>query len=156
MGFVLTECLCTTCVQFPQKTKEGLISAWIGGTYHISSTRKTLFFSFDRVSLCSPGFSGTHFVDQASLCLLSTETKNENHHAWLGKHILYNTPGCSPFMAADPNFYYLNSLRGVCVYVCVCVCVYLCLCLCMYVFKLFNQSDCGKIKLESLFSDFFR
>jgi hypothetical protein len=28
-----------------------------------------LLFSQDRVSLCSPGYSGTHFVDQAGLKL---------------------------------------------------------------------------------------
>jgi hypothetical protein len=52
------------------------------------------FFGFlvfrDRVSLCSPGCPGIHFVDQAGLelrihlpCLPSAGIKGVRHHAWL-------------------------------------------------------------------------
>jgi hypothetical protein len=34
---------------------------------HIHKVKKNFFFFRDRVSLCSPGCPGTHFVDQAGL-----------------------------------------------------------------------------------------
>jgi hypothetical protein len=42
----------------------------------------------DRISLCSPGCPGTHFVDQAGLKLPSNGIKGEHHHARLAPAVL--------------------------------------------------------------------
>jgi hypothetical protein len=53
--------------------------------------QSSIFAFQDRVSLCSPGFPGTHSVDQASLELSDPPAsasqvlglKGEHHHDWL-------------------------------------------------------------------------
>jgi hypothetical protein len=40
-----------------------------------------VFFPRDRVSLCSPGCPGTHFVDSGSLCFSNAGIKGVCHHA---------------------------------------------------------------------------
>ena len=61
---------------------------------HWALDQHLLFFGWgggrDRVSLCSPGCPGTHFVDQAGLelCLPSTGIKGVRHHARHGQHLL--------------------------------------------------------------------
>jgi hypothetical protein len=54
----------------------------------MSADNGTFFFFWDRVSLCSPGCPGTHFVDQAGLELLSAGIKGVRHHAQLGNRTL--------------------------------------------------------------------
>lgn len=47
-----------------------------------------LIYFWDKVSFCSPGWPGIHYIDQvdlkfkrpACLCLLSDETEGECHH----------------------------------------------------------------------------
>jgi hypothetical protein len=51
---------CVLCIQ-PGTSGPGMVPPIF------SSSLLTFFFSRDRVSLCSPGCLGTHFVDQAGL-----------------------------------------------------------------------------------------
>jgi hypothetical protein len=78
-------------------------STYSFGVYHVGMFDFLLFFSYfrfqDRVSLCSPGCPGTHFVDQAGL-----ELRNPPASAFqvLGLKACATIPGmeCLIFKAA--------------------------------------------------------
>jgi hypothetical protein len=81
-------------------------------------------FFRDRVSLCSPGCPGTHFVDQAG-----HELRNPPASA---SRVL-GLKACATTAWLPILIFCIHMLTDLfllhCVYVCVCVCVYVCVCM---------------------------
>jgi hypothetical protein len=78
---------------------EGVWPKWCGPSCFLEVLLLTFFFSWDRVSLYSPGCPGTHFVDQAGLKLRNPPASA----SWvLGLKVCATTPGsASYFLIAE-------------------------------------------------------
>jgi hypothetical protein len=79
-----------------------------------------IHFFRDRISLHSPGYPGTHYVDQASLkfqgatclCLLSAGIKGKSHYTWL-LHIIICAGVCGWLLVLCGNSEFKDAV-GAC------------------------------------------
>jgi hypothetical protein len=107
----------------------------------------SLFFGggrgFDRVSLCSPGCPGTHFVDQAGLelrnlpasashpgafpCLSGQKRcpQDPANESWLKQPLIHFASNCLFFIKVLPSVFSHCLSVSLSLSVCVCVCVFL-------------------------------
>lgn len=83
--FCLSEILCV--LGSSTGACAGVVSALLTELYS-QALIYDLCLSFETSSLCNPAYPGTHFVDQAGLCLLEAGTKGHTWPHWAHLYLL--------------------------------------------------------------------